>query len=135
MRALNMSRVGWDTQSSYWAHKLTVIRDMCQPSCRRGNQLFKEVRKSYVRVQSAILDAVLPVWSNPLLASGSPQNTSAVTSILKHCTEAVTAPASRSGARGLLSPDPAIVQQVVEMGFSEERVREALRRVRKPSYK
>ncbi len=82
-------------------------------------------------VQSAILDAVLPVWSNPLLASGSPQNTGAVTSILKHCKEAVTSPASRSGARGILSPDPAIVQQVVEMGFSEERVREALRRVRK----
>ncbi|CAL8470976.1 g10518 [Coccomyxa elongata] len=80
-------------------------------------------------LKSAILDAVLPVWSNPLLASGSPQNTGAVTSILKHCNEAVTSPASRSGARGILSPDPAIVQQVVEMGFSEERVREALRRV------
>ena len=84
-------------------------------------------------VQATILDAVLPVWSNPHMASTSVAGSGIVTHILKKCTEEtkpLPAAASRAQQRAEMTPDPAIVQQCVEMGFSEARVQEALRRVR-----
>jgi hypothetical protein len=84
-------------------------------------------------MQDAIRDAVLPVWSSSGQAL-TPSHAAAITAILKRCTESVQAPlaAGRAGRAGL-TPDPQIVQQVVEMGFSEARVQEALRRVRAPT--
>jgi len=72
------------------------------------------------------------VWSNPFMASTSVAGSGIVTHILKKCTEEtkpLPAAASRAQQRAELDPDPAIVQQCVEMGFSEARVQEALRRV------
>ena len=84
-------------------------------------------------LQATILDAVLPVWSNPHMASTSVAGSGIVTHILKKCTEEtkpLPAAASRAQQRAEMTPDPAIVQQCVEMGFTEARVQEALRRVR-----
>ncbi len=72
------------------------------------------------------------MWSNPFMASTSVAGSGIVTHILKKCTEEtkpLPAAASRAQQRAELDPDPAIVQQCVEMGFSEARVQEALRRV------
>ena len=83
--------------------------------------------------QATILDAVLPVWSHPHMASTSIAGSGIVTHILKKCTEEtmpLPAAAGRAAQRAEIAPDPAIVQQCVEMGFSETRVQEALRRVR-----
>ena len=84
------------------------------------------------RVQATILDAVLPIWTNPHMASSGIASSGIVTLILKKCTEEtkpLPAAASRAAQRAELALDPAIVQQCVEMGFSEARVQEALRRV------
>ncbi len=83
-------------------------------------------------MQATVLDAVLPVWSNPHMAATSVAGSGIVTHILKKCTEEtkpLPAAPSRAQQRAEMTPDPAIVQQCVEMGFSEARVQEALRRV------
>lgn len=60
-----------------------------------------------------------------------------VVSVLRNCTEnaaqlqAATAAAARPSARtAAAAADPARVQQIVEMGFSQAQAEEALRRVR-----
>lgn len=61
--------------------------------------------------------------------------TQSVVSVLRNCTEnaghlqAVVATAARTAARAVAPPDPARVQQIVEMGFSQAQAEEALRRV------
>ena len=83
--------------------------------------------------QALVLRAVLPLWSDPALAAFSPQLAQLVIDILTNCTDgaAVTtaAAAVRAGPRPLHQPDPAVVQQIVEMGFTQPRAEEALRRV------
>ena len=84
------------------------------------------------RVQATILDAVLPIWTNPHMASSGIASSGIVTLILRKCTEEtkpLPAAASRAAQRAELALDPAIVQQCVEMRLSEARVQEALRRV------
>ena len=86
--------------------------------------------------QATILEAVLPIWTNPHMASSAIASSGIVTLILKKCTEEtrpLPVAASRAAQRAELALDPAIVHQCVEMGFSEARVQEALRRVR-PRY-
>ena len=95
--------------------------------------LWNRVPPSIWRAQATILDAVLPIWINPHMASSGIASSGIVTLILKKCTEEtkpLPAAASRAAQRAELALDPAIVQQCVEMGFSEARVQEALRRVR-----
>ena len=73
------------------------------------------------------------MWTNPQMATSAIAASGIVTHILKKCTEEtkpLPAAASRAAQRAEIAPDPAIVQQCVEMGFSEARVQEALRRVR-----
>jgi hypothetical protein len=80
---------------------------------------------------------VLPIWADARLAAASPGSAAAVTGILRACMEGVPSAAAAAatargaaGARAAPAPDPAVVAPMMEMGFSEARVLEALRRVR-----
>ena len=89
-------------------------------------------------VQSTLLAAVLPLWAHPKL-SAIPRLHNPVISIINSCTEgpassSATAASVRGaglgGAAAAHSPNPATVQQIVDMGFSAQRAEAALRRVR-----
>ncbi|KAK9830284.1 hypothetical protein WJX72_010812 [[Myrmecia] bisecta] len=84
-------------------------------------------------LQGMILAAVLPVWSHPLLPACNPRIASLVIGILTNCSQGTASAALRMGrmatARTAPQPDAAAVQQIVEMGFTQPRAEEALRRV------
>lgn len=84
-------------------------------------------------LQEAVSAAVMPLWAKPELVSTSPEVAQRIISVLTKCTKGIDktgpSPLSRAGARPSMQPDPAIVQQIVEMGFSSARAEMALRRV------
>ena len=83
-------------------------------------------------LQEAVQTAVMPLWANPDLESMSPDVAQRIISILTKCTKGIdkSGPSlSRASVRPVVQPDPAIVQQIVEMGFSSARAEHALRRV------
>ncbi|GFR50880.1 hypothetical protein Agub_g13169, partial [Astrephomene gubernaculifera] len=97
-------------------------------------------------LHNRILTAVLPVWRHPSLSSCSPTVIASLVNILRVCAEGTSAAAAvllRAGAGGaggrgglggalgrpVFVPDPALVQSIVEMGFSAARAEEAIRRV------
>lgn len=85
-------------------------------------------------VQATIVKAVLPLWSHPQLSRCSFGIIQHVITILTDCstgTSTVSAVLSRasSAARPTAAPDPAMVQNIVDMGFPRARVEETLRRV------
>ena len=90
--------------------------------------------ESLVNVQDAISAAVMPLWANPGLASMLPEVAQRIISILTKCIKGIdkngASPLGRAAVRPVVQPDPAIVQQIVEMGFSSARAEFALRRVR-----
>lgn len=75
----------------------------------------------------------MPLWANPDLAGMLPDVAQRIISILTKCTKGIdksgAASLSRASVRTIVQPDPAIVQQIVEMGFSSTRAEYALRRV------
>lgn len=85
-------------------------------------------------VQATVTKAVLPLWSYNKLPKCSFRITRQVINILTDCTTG-TAPASAvlNRATAVIRPaaqaDPAMVQNIVDMGFSRARVEETLRRV------
>lgn len=80
----------------------------------------------------------MPMWANPDLASLSPEVAQRIISILTKCTKGIektgASPLGRASVRPVVQPDPAIVQQIVEMGFASARAEMALRRVRLPPH-
>lgn len=75
----------------------------------------------------------MPLWEDADLAAMSPEVAQRIISILTKCTKGIDkasmSPLGRSAVRPLVQPDPAIVQQIVEMGFPAARAEQALRRV------
>ncbi len=88
------------------------------------------------QLQSFLLAAVLPAWTNPALATCSPLHVvNPVVNILNLCADGTLhAPArllrQQPPARPQQpAPDAELVQQIAEMGFTPARAEEALRRV------
>ena len=92
------------------------------------------------QLQGQILQAVLPLWSNPRAGQASPGVLGALIRVLQTCAQGVGqasmllrygagASPRRTAVRTLAQPNAATVQQIVEMGFSQARAEEALRRV------
>ena len=100
-------------------------------------------------IHARILSSILPVWRHACLPACSPPVVAALVSILRVCAEgtsqqavlalrAAGGAAAGAGAAGIgrgalgrpvFAPDPALVQSIVEMGFSAARAEEAIRRV------
>ena len=85
-------------------------------------------------MQATVTKAVLPLWSYNKLPKCSFRITRQVINILTDCTTGTTAASAvlhRASAviRPAAQADPAMVQNIVDMGFSRARVEETLRRV------
>ena len=85
-------------------------------------------------MQATVVKAVLPLWSHPQLSKCSFRITRHVITILTDCsagTSSASAVLNRASTviRPNAAPDPAMVQNIVDMGFSRARVEETLRRV------
>ena len=85
-------------------------------------------------LQATVMKAVLPLWSYNKLPKCSFRITRQVITILTECTtgtSAAMALLNRASAVGrpTAAPDPAMVQNIIDMGFSRPHVEEALRRV------
>jgi UBA/TS-N domain len=89
-------------------------------------------------LHARVLAAVLPLWSHPVACHAPPGVLTSLIRVLQTCaqgpghaslilrySQAGRAPAPRP----VPQPDPALVQQIVEMGFAQARAEEALRRV------
>ncbi|KAM6552582.1 hypothetical protein CsatB_013344 [Cannabis sativa] len=92
----------------------------------------------FVRMlQSQVLDAILPVWNNPMFPSCTPGFIASIVSLVTHVYSGVgDVKRNRNGAGGnanvrLMPPplDETTIATIVEMGFSRARAEEALRRV------
>eukprot|EP00250_Pteridium_aquilinum_P016180 c22986_g1_i1 orf=330-11435(+) len=84
------------------------------------------------RLQSRVLEAVLPVWNHPLFAKCGVSFISSVASILTHIYSGVNDTNDhRNAGNHVLGPPPdeSSISMIVEMGFSRGRAEEALRRV------
>lgn len=99
----------------------------------------KEPLQFVQQLHSDILAAVLPLWSHPNAAYAPTGVLTALVRVLQTCAQGPghaslvlrysqgrQAPAA---ARVQAQPDPQVVQQIMEMGFSQARAEEALRRV------
>ena len=85
-------------------------------------------------LQATVTKAVLPLWSYNKLPKCSFRITRQVINILTDCTTgtaAATAVLNRASAviRPAAQPDPAMVQTIVDMGFTRARVEQTLQRV------
>ena len=73
------------------------------------------------------------MWASPRLAACSAPVASAVIGVLTHCAEGPQAASAAAGrgatGRSAAAPDAGLVQQIVEMGFTQRRAEDALRRV------
>jgi len=100
----------------------------------------KEPLQFVQQLHSDILAAVLPLWSHPNAAYAPTGVLTALVRVLQTCAQGPghaslvlrysqgrQAPAA--AARVQAQPDPQVVQQIMEMGFSQARAEEALRRV------
>lgn len=85
-------------------------------------------------MQASVLAAVMPIWGHYLLPTCCGPMCNMVVTTITSCLDSTLGPAS--GAAGQppppahAPPDAGLVQQITEMGFSQPRVEEALRRVR-----
>lgn len=88
-------------------------------------------------LQAQVLNAVLPIWSNPMFCRCSPSLITSVVSIITHVYTAIgDVKGSRNGIPGSTGqrfrghpPDEAAISMMVDMGFPRSRAEEALRRV------
>ncbi|GAX74557.1 hypothetical protein CEUSTIGMA_g2006.t1, partial [Chlamydomonas eustigma] len=99
-------------------------------------------------IQGRVMSVALEMWSHPLLPAAGPALTASLVTVLGHCAEGVgpasltllrahadrgdgaeagrrVASASGAGFR----PDPALMQSIVDMGFTQAHVELALRRI------
>jgi len=88
-----------------------------------------------LHLQATVTKAVLPLWSYHKLPKCSFRITRQVISILTDCTTGTAAATTALNrvatvSRPVAAPDPAMVQTIVDMGFSRARVEDTLRRVR-----
>ena len=85
-------------------------------------------------VQGSVLSAVMPLWSHPLLPTCCAPLCNMVVTTITSCLDSTLGPGAGPGAQpqppAHAQPDPGLVQQIIEMGFSQPRAEEALRRVR-----
>lgn len=99
----------------------------------------KEPLQFVQQLHSDILGAVLPLWSHPKAAYVPTGVLTALVRVLQTCAQGPShatlvlrysqgrqAPAA---ARAQPQPDPLLVQQIIDMGFSQARAEDALRRV------
>ena len=87
-----------------------------------------------LHLQATVTKAVLPLWSYHKLPKCSFRITRSVISILTDCTTGTAAATTALNrvatvSRPVAAPDPAMVQTIVDMGFSRARVEDTLRRV------
>ncbi|KAK9112899.1 hypothetical protein Scep_020418 [Stephania cephalantha] len=98
-----------------------------------GNIAFPRDAEMFVKVlQSLVLKAVLPIWTNHHFAECSHDFISTIISILRHIYSGVDVKnlESNTGPR-ITGPPPSesTISTIVEMGFSRSRAEEALRQV------
>lgn len=98
----------------------------------------KEPLQFVQQLHSDILAAVLPLWSHPKAAYAPTGVLTALVRVLQTCAQGpshanlvlrYSQRQAPSTARVQPQPDPQLVQQIIEMGFSQGRAEEALRRV------
>eukprot|EP00210_Caulerpa_lentillifera_P005107 g4879.t1 len=125
-------------QSAPTASLLVVPLPSKEPTGAEQDEEQSSKSKEFIKkLQESILGAVLPVWSSPYIAKTAPAITSNVIGILNSCLDGETnlsaafrAIRSDGGATGnhWRQPDPSIVQQIIDMGFTRARAMQALRR-------
>lgn len=86
------------------------------------------------RLQSAVVQHVLPVWNSSSLFQCSPRLVSSVITTLTNSMDGAVVAASHTatrpgGGRSHTAPDPDMIQQIVDMGFTHARAEEAFRQV------
>ena len=126
-------------QSSQTASLLIVPLPSAEEPEGSADETTSEQAESFVKnLQESVLEAVLPVWSNPLFAKSSPSVTGSIIGILNSCldgsgTLSAAFRAIRSDGRfGMgrnAAPDPNMIQQIIDMGFERARAVQALRRI------
>jgi hypothetical protein len=99
----------------------------------------KEPLQFVQQLHSDILGAVLPLWSHPKAAYVPTGVLTALVRVLQTCAQGPshaslvlrysTGRQAPSQARAQPQPDPQLVQQIIDMGFTQARAEEALRRV------
>ncbi|DBB00800.1 TPA: hypothetical protein ACH3X1_000730 [Trebouxia sp. C0004] len=103
-----------------------------QPALAKGTEI-STVEAFVKKLQATITKAVLPLWSYHKLPKCSFRITRQVISILTDCTTGTAAATTALNriatvSRPVAAPDPAMVQTIVDMGFSRARVEDTLRR-------
>jgi hypothetical protein len=99
----------------------------------------KEPLQFVQQLHSDILAAVLPLWSHPKAAYVPTGVLTALVRVLQTCAQGPSHASlvlrysqgrqAPSQARAQPQPDPQLVQQIIDMGFTQARAEEALRRV------
>ncbi|XVE60630.1 hypothetical protein DITRI_Ditri05aG0143100 [Diplodiscus trichospermus] len=98
-----------------------------------GDVPFPKDAETFVKVlQSMVLKAVLPVWTNPQFPDCNYDFITAIISIIRHIysgVEVKNVPSSSSARISGPPPNETAIATIVEMGFSRSRAEEALRQV------
>ncbi|KAK9833876.1 hypothetical protein WJX74_008569 [Apatococcus lobatus] len=85
------------------------------------------------QLQSSVLAAVMPIWGHYLLPTCCGPMCNMVVTTITSCLDSTLGPAHGAGGQppppAHAPPDAGLVQQITEMGFSQPRAEEALRRV------
>jgi hypothetical protein len=103
----------------------------------------KDALQFVAQLHSDILAAVLPLWSHPTtcfaptgvvtslvrVLQTCAQGPSHASAVLRHTQRGAGAVAAAAAARAPPAPDAGMVQHIMEMGFSQGRAEDALRRV------